>query len=52
MMNDNVVKNINTAPRLPTADAFGNQHRRAINVAMVISMAPSVEVRDVLPAED
>jgi hypothetical protein len=45
MMNDNVVKNINTAPRLPTADAFGNQRRRAIDVAMVISKAPVIIVK-------
>jgi hypothetical protein len=45
MMNDNVVKNINTAPRLPAADAVGNHRRTAINIAMLISMAPMIIVK-------
>jgi len=45
MMNDNVVKNMNTAPMLPAADAAGNHRRTAINVAIVTSMAPMIIVK-------
>src|SRR5258708_39926465 len=39
--NESVVRNITTARTLPTADAFGDQGRRAINNAMATSTTPN-----------
>src|SRR5229473_923059 len=39
--NESVVRNISTAMALPMAHAFGDQARRAINIAMPISTTPS-----------
>src|SRR5262244_2406051 len=39
--NESVVRNMNTAAALPTADALGNHERRAIIVAIAISTTPS-----------
>ncbi len=39
--NERVVRNMNTAAALPTADARGNHGRRAINAAMAIYNMPS-----------
>src|SRR5258707_611609 len=39
--NESVVRNIATARALPTADAFGDQGRRAINNAMATSTTPN-----------
>src|SRR5215467_9127463 len=40
--NERVVANIPIARMLPIADAFANAGRRAINVAVVISITPSI----------